>query len=78
MLNTVGKNIIRVDAHSKVTGKALYPEDIYMDNMAYGMTLRSKLPHAYIKVDITEAERIDGILKIFTYKDVPNNQYGVV
>mgnify|MGYP001329847536 CR=1 FL=1 len=77
-LDIIGKNIIRVDAHGKVTGKALYPEDIYMDNMAYGMTLRSKLPHAYITVDTKEAERIDGIIKIFTYKDVPNNSHGVV
>ena len=68
-LDIIGKNIIRVDAHGKVTGKALYPEDIYMDNMAYGMTLRSN-PHAYITVDTKEAERIDGIIKIFTYKDV--------
>ena len=43
-LNVVGKNILRVDALSKVTGKAIYPEDIYMDNMVYGKTLRSKMP----------------------------------
>ncbi len=79
-LDIVGKNIIRVDAHSKVTGKALYPEDVYIENMAYGMTLRSKLPpHAYITVDTGEAEKVDGgVIKIFTYKDVPNNQHGVV
>ncbi|GMG95411.1 xanthine dehydrogenase family protein molybdopterin-binding subunit [Tepidimicrobium xylanilyticum] len=77
-LNVVGKNIIRVDAESKVTGKALFPEDVYMENMVYGKTLRSKVPHAYIKVDTSKAERIDGVLKIFTYKDVPNNEHGVV
>ena len=77
-LDVVGKNIIRVDAHSKVTGKAIYPEDVYMDNMAYGMTLRSKLPHAYIKIDTKEAEKVNGIIKIFTYKDVPHNEHGVV
>ncbi len=43
-LNIVGKNILRVDALSKVTGKALYPEDIFMNNMVYGKTLRSKVP----------------------------------
>jgi CO/xanthine dehydrogenase Mo-binding subunit len=78
MLDIVGKNIIRVDAHSKVTGKALYPEDVYIDGMAYGMTLRSKFPHANIKVDTSSAEKIDGVIKIFTYKDVPNNMHGVV
>ena len=78
MLDVVGKNIIRVDAHSKVTGKALYPGDVYIDGMAYGMTLRSKLPHAYIKIDTSNAEKVDGMIKIFTYKDVPNNSHGVV
>ena len=32
-LKVVGKNIIRVDAYSKVTGKAVYPQDIYMDDI---------------------------------------------
>lgn len=77
-LQVVGKDIIRVDARSKVLGKALYPDDIYMEDMVYGMTLRSKLPHAYIKVDTSQAEKIDGLLKIFTYKDVANNEFGVV
>lgn len=78
-LDVVGKNIIRVDAHSKVTGQALYPQDIYLDNMVYAKTLRSKKPHAKIKVDVSQAEKIEGVLKVFTYKDVPNeNIHGVV
>lgn len=78
-LNVVGKNIIRVDAYSKVTGSAIYPQDIYLDNMVYAKTLRSEKPHANIKVDTTEAEKVDGVLKVFTYKDVPKeNIHGVV
>jgi CO/xanthine dehydrogenase Mo-binding subunit len=78
-LNVVGKNIIRVDAYSKVTGKALYPQDIYLEDMVYGKTLRSTKPHAKIKVDTTEAEKVEGVLKVFTYKDIPNeNKHGVV
>jgi len=70
-LKVVGRSIPRVDAISKVTGKALYPQDIYMDNMVYGKTLRAEIPHGYVKLDTREAEKIDGVLKIFTYKDVP-------
>ena len=77
-LEVVGKNILRIDALSKVTGRALYPEDFYMEGMVYGKTLRSKVPHAYIKVDTSRAEKIDGVIKIFTHKDVPNNKHGVV
>lgn len=74
----VGKNMIRVDAYSKVTGKALYPQDIYMDNMLFAKTLRSKYPHANIKIDTADAEKVDGIVRIFTYKDIPFNKHGVV
>lgn len=77
-LETVGKSIIRVDAYSKVTGKAIYPQDIYMDDMLYGKTLRSTLAHAVIDVDTSEAEKMDGIVRIFTAKDVAVNQHGVV
>jgi len=31
----VGKNILKVDAREKVTGKAIYPDDIYFDDMLY-------------------------------------------
>ena len=29
----VGKNIYKVDAQDKVTGKAIYPDDIYFDDI---------------------------------------------
>lgn len=78
-LRTVGQNLIRVDSYSKVTGKALYPQDIYMEDMVYGKTLRSAKPHAYINVDVSQAEKVEGVLKVFTYKDVPKvNKYGVI
>lgn len=78
-LNVVGKNIIRIDGYSKVTGSALYPQDIYLDNMVYGKTLRSEKPHAYIKIDTEEAEKVEGVIKVLTFKDVPGkNIHGVV
>lgn len=77
-LDIVGKNVIRVDGLSKVTGRAIYPDDIYMDNMLYGKTLRSAVPHANINIDISEAEKVKGVVKILTYKDVPNNSHGVL
>lgn len=78
MLKVVGHNVIRVDGLSKVTGKACYPQDISIEGMVYGKTLRSSKPHAYLKIDTSEAEGIDGVLKILTYKDVPHNHYGVL
>ena len=77
-LEVVGKSVIRVDGLSKVTGKAIYPEDITMDGMLYGKTLMSSKPHAFIKVDTSEAEKIEGVIKILTAKDVPHNSHGVL
>lgn len=77
-LNVVGKSIIRVDAYSKVTGKALYPQDLYMEGMLYGKTLRSAKPHANISIDISAAEKVDGVVKVFTHRDVPSNNHGVI
>ncbi len=75
----VGKNKKRVDALKKVTGEAVYPEDIMMENMAHGATLRSTKPHANIEVDISEAEEMSGVIKVLTAKDVPGiNDHGVV
>ncbi|MTI68527.1 MAG: aldehyde oxidase [Firmicutes bacterium] len=77
--DVVGKNIIRVDGLSKVTGKATYPQDISMDNMLYGKTLRSIKPHAYINVDISKALNLEGVKAVLTAKDVPGkNHHGVL
>lgn len=77
-MKVVGNNIKRIEAMDKVNGKAIYPQDIYFENMLYGKTLRSSKPHAYIEVDISDASEIDGVIKIFTAKDLPYNHHGVV
>ncbi len=78
MLKQVGKAEIRVDGPAKVTGRASYPQDLYMAGMLYGKTLRSSKPHAEITIDTTEAEGLKGVIKILTFKDVPHNHYGVL
>lgn len=78
-LKTVGKSEIRIDAREKVMGRALYPGDVYMDNMAYGYTLRSSIPCGEIKVDKSEAQKHPEVLHVFTAEDVTgNNHHGVI
>nr|WP_278184228.1 molybdopterin cofactor-binding domain-containing protein [Alkaliphilus metalliredigens] len=74
----VGKRAIRVDGRSKVTGQATYPEDLQMEGMCYGRTLRSEKPHAYFTLNTEKAEAIEGVLCILTSKDVPHNHHGVL
>lgn len=76
---SVGESVFRVDAPGKVTGKTLYPQDLYKEGMLFGVTLRSKEPHARITVDLSEAEGMPGVRLILTHRDVPGlNRHGVL
>jgi CO/xanthine dehydrogenase Mo-binding subunit len=76
---SVGKSVQRVDARAKVTGEALYPGDISMPRQAYMKILFAQRPHAIIKkIDTTKAENLHGVLAVFTAKDVPVNEYGLI
>ncbi|OYT15028.1 MAG: aldehyde oxidase, partial [Bacteroidetes bacterium 4572_77] len=77
--NYIGKSMLRRDAKSKLTGKAVYPGDIYMDDMVYGYTVRSTEPHAKFKMNVEKAEKFEGVLAVLTAKDVlKHNSHGVV
>lgn len=75
----LGKPIPRVDAKEKVTGDLLYPSDLHFDNQLYIRILRSKYPYAKIKsIDTSEAEKLPGVVKVLTHKDVPGvNGFGI-
>lgn len=73
----VGKSINRVDAVEKVTGRALYTEDLCDDNVLVAKVLHSTIANGLVKkIDISEAEKIPGIVKIVTCFDVPDIKFG--
>ncbi len=75
----VGESVIRIDAVGKVTGETPYPGDINLPNQAYMKILFANCPHAVIqRIDTSNAEKIDGVLAVFTARDVPNNEYGLI
>src|SRR3954465_12524786 len=47
-MNLVGKSIPRKEGHKKVTGQALYVDDLYFDGMLHGVTVRSSIPRGRI------------------------------
>ena len=78
-MSFVGKSVARVDAVDKVTGKALYPGDYNFPNQAYMKVLFAERPHAIIRnIDTTAAENMPGVLGVFTSKDVPVNEFGLI
>ena len=78
-MSSIGKSFPRVDAIAKVTGKALYSGDINLPNQAYMKILFANRPHAIIKtIETSKAEELEGVLAVFTAKDVPVNEYGLI
>ena len=79
MTALVGQSATRVDAVGKVTGQALYPGDLVMPGMLYMKILFAGRPHARIKrMNMAKAEMHPGVVAVFTAKDVPNNEYGLI
>lgn len=78
-MSVVGQSVIRMDAEGKVNGKALYPGDINLPEQLYMKVLFSARPHAIIKsIETVEAEKLPGVVAVFTAKDVPANEYGLI
>jgi len=73
MSKSVGKSIVRVDAYEKATGRAKYMDDLCDGSALIAKIKHSSIAHGYVKsVDISEAEGIPGVVKIFTCFDVPD------
>ncbi|MCX8110808.1 MAG: molybdopterin-dependent oxidoreductase, partial [Syntrophorhabdaceae bacterium] len=76
----ISRYIDRIDALEKVTGRAAYAGDFYMEGMLYAVIVRSKRPHAFIRdIKIDKALMLEGVKKILTYKDIPGDvRFGVI
>ncbi|MFN8382051.1 MAG: xanthine dehydrogenase family protein molybdopterin-binding subunit [Anaerolineales bacterium] len=76
--NSVGKSLTRVDARSKVTGEALYSGDLTRADMLHMKILMAERPHAHVKsVNVEKALSSEGVVAVYTAKDVPVNEYGL-
>ena len=76
-LSSVGKRIPKRDAIDKVTGRAIYIQDLKVPGMLYGKILRSKYPHARIlRIDTSRAKKLLGVRAVITAEDVPQILYG--
>ncbi|RKS08946.1 xanthine dehydrogenase molybdenum binding subunit apoprotein [Nocardiopsis sp. Huas11] len=75
----LGSSPRRPDGTLKVTGEFAYSSDMWMEDMLWGMTLRSPHPHAKILgIDITEALKVPGVETVLTHEDVPGaKRYGL-
>ena len=75
----IGQALKRIDARDKVTGEAVYPGDIDMDNQLWMKLRFSDKAHArVVAIDTSRAEAVSGVVGVFTSEDIPVNEYGLV
>jgi len=75
-MKSVGHSIRKVDGIMIATGKPVYTEDLAMSRALVIKIMRS--PHAFAKItsiDISRAEKVEGVECILTYKDVPKVRF---
>ncbi|WP_133537041.1 xanthine dehydrogenase molybdopterin binding subunit [Tenacibaculum caenipelagi] len=68
-----------IDSYTHVRGESLFVDDLMLrQNTLFGLVFDSPKAHGKIKsVDYSKAEALEGVVKIFTYKDVlGENQIG--
>ena len=73
------KSMTNIDAFGHVRGESLFIDDIIVkQNTLFALVFDSPKAHGRIKkLKISKAEKIEGVVKIFTCKDIPGeNQIG--
>ena len=72
----VGKKVTRVDAYDKVIGRTKYTDDL-CDKSAYiARILHSTIANGHVlSIDTSEAEKIPGVVKVFTCFDLKEKHY---
>ncbi|MCP5098920.1 MAG: molybdopterin-dependent oxidoreductase, partial [Chloroflexi bacterium] len=74
---SVGKNERKADARGKVTGRAIYVDDLQMPGMLYGKVVRCyEYAHARVKkLDLSKAAELPGVIKVLGPEDVIQKDY---
>ncbi len=77
---TVGRSHLRPEAVEKVTGEAIFTDDLKFDGMLYAKAKRAMIPHGFLtKLDTSKAKALPGVVAILTAEDVPaEKNHGLV
>jgi len=74
----VGRAVPLVDARGKVSGEAIYTDDLKLPGMLVGKILRSPIPHGRIvRIDTARAAALPGVRAIVTGRDA-DARFGVL
>jgi len=77
---TVGHSHLRPEAVEKVTGEAVYTDDLVFDGMLFAKARRAMIPHGFLtKLDISKAKAHPGVVAVLTAEDIPaERNHGLV
>ena len=74
---TVGKRKPKYEGLAHVTGETHFVDDMFVPRTLTVKAFRSPVHKGRIlKLDTSQAEQMDGVAGVITYKDVPANAYG--
>src|SRR5512140_3123114 len=76
----VGHSHLRPEAVEKVTGMAMYTDDLVFDGMLYAKARRAMIPHGFLKkLDISKAKALPVVVAVLTAEDIPaERNHGLV
>lgn len=77
---TVGRKHLRPEALEKVTGEAIYTDDLTFEGMLYAKAKRAMIPHGFLKrLDVSKARALPGVIAVLTAEDIPaEKNHGLV
>ncbi|HSH91801.1 MAG TPA: xanthine dehydrogenase family protein molybdopterin-binding subunit [Ramlibacter sp.] len=74
----IGESVRRKEDYRFLTGAGQYTDDINLPNQRYAVFVRSPHAHAGIRsIDVSKAESMPGVAKVFTGKDVEGKMGGL-
>lgn len=75
-LGVIGRSLPRPDAVAKVTGQALFTDDLKFEGMLHARVKRAGVPHAILKnLDVSKARQLPGVHAVLTAEDIPGERY---
>ncbi len=79
-MSVIGKTVIRPDAVDKVTGRALFTDDLTFEGMLFARVKRAHVPHAILRrLSLSKAQALPGVIAVLTAEDIPGeHNHGLV
>jgi CO/xanthine dehydrogenase Mo-binding subunit len=70
-MKQIGRELPRLEARAKVSGRAEYTHNMRLPGMLYGKVFRSTVPHGLIRrIDTAAAQALPGVHRVVTGEDI--------